>query len=75
MLQIDDAILATTRVEPGKLSLGESTGGSARATLTMSNTGSSRSPTSCRMRRRWRPAASTLRLPSFHTSTRHERFL
>jgi hypothetical protein len=38
MLDIDDAIAATTSIAPGKLSLGEGTGGSR--TLTLSNRGS-----------------------------------
>ena len=38
MLDIDDAILATTSVEPGKLSLGESAGGPSVNTLTVKNT-------------------------------------
>ena len=38
MLQIDDAIRRTTRVEPGKLSLGESEAGPATQTLTVTNT-------------------------------------
>jgi minor extracellular serine protease Vpr len=40
MVQIDKAILATTRVNPGKLSLGESAGGPSTQTLTITNTGS-----------------------------------
>jgi hypothetical protein len=39
MVDIDDAILSTTTVTPGKLSLGEGTGGSA--TLTIANASSS----------------------------------
>lgn len=39
MLDIDDAILATTRVTPGKLSLGESEAGPATRTLTIENDG------------------------------------
>jgi subtilisin family serine protease len=39
MLDIDDAILATTRVEPGKLSLGESAAGPSVQTLTIRNDG------------------------------------
>src|ERR671914_692732 len=39
-LQIDDAILATTRVSPGKLALGEGTTGQTR-TLTLHNGGTS----------------------------------
>jgi minor extracellular serine protease Vpr len=39
MLDIDDAIASTTTIQPGKLSLGEGTGGSA--TLTLQNSGSS----------------------------------
>lgn len=39
MLRIDDAVLATTRVEPSKLSLGESTAGPAVRTLRISNLG------------------------------------
>jgi len=38
MLDIDDAILATTRVEPGKISLGESEYGPVIHTLTISIT-------------------------------------
>lgn len=41
MVQIDKAILATTRVEPGKLSLGESENGPVTRTITISNNGSS----------------------------------
>jgi subtilisin family serine protease len=41
MLDIDDTILASVSVEPGKLSLGESGGGSNVATLTVKNDGSS----------------------------------
>lgn len=37
MLDIDDAILATTRIDPGKLSLGESQAGPATRTLTILN--------------------------------------
>jgi hypothetical protein len=40
MLDIDDTILSTVRVEPGKLSLGESSGGSHLETLTVYNDGS-----------------------------------
>ena len=40
MLQIDKAVLATTRVEPGKLSLGESQAGGSTQTLTVTNEGS-----------------------------------
>ena len=39
MVDIDDALAATTTISPGKLSIGEGTGGSA--TLTVRNTGSS----------------------------------
>ena len=39
MLQIDKAVLATTRVSPGKLSLGESEGGPATRTIQLRNTG------------------------------------
>ncbi|HWI51736.1 MAG TPA: S8 family serine peptidase [Symbiobacteriaceae bacterium] len=39
MLQIDKAILATAKVEPGKLSLGESQNGPAVKTLTIENKG------------------------------------
>jgi len=39
MLDIDDAILATTVIEPGKISLGESEGGPAVHTLTIENKG------------------------------------
>ncbi len=39
MLDIDDAILATTEIEPGKLALGESEGGPAVQTLTIDNNG------------------------------------
>lgn len=39
MVQIDKAILATTRVEPGKLSLGESEAGPAIRTLSIRNNG------------------------------------
>lgn len=41
MLDIDDAILATTKIEPGKLSLGESEAGSSVQTLTIENNSSS----------------------------------
>jgi minor extracellular serine protease Vpr len=41
MVRIDKAILATTRVEPAKLSLGESEVGPVSRTLTISNNGSS----------------------------------
>ena len=37
MLDIDDAILATTKITPGKLSLGESDAGPATRTLTLTN--------------------------------------
>jgi minor extracellular serine protease Vpr len=37
MLQIDDAIRATTRVEPARLALGESEGGAATRQLTIKN--------------------------------------
>jgi minor extracellular serine protease Vpr len=37
MLDIDDAILATTKITPGKLSLGESDAGPAARTLTLTN--------------------------------------
>lgn len=37
MLDIDDAIEATTKIEPGKLSLGESAAGPATRTLTIEN--------------------------------------
>jgi minor extracellular serine protease Vpr len=37
MLDIDDAIVATTRVQPGKLALGESQSGPATRTLTIVN--------------------------------------
>ncbi|MBI5651261.1 MAG: S8 family serine peptidase [Chloroflexi bacterium] len=37
MLDIDDAILATTKIEPGKLALGESQAGSQTRTLTIEN--------------------------------------
>lgn len=37
ILDIDDAIEATTKIEPGKLSLGESAGGPATRTLTIEN--------------------------------------
>jgi subtilisin family serine protease len=40
MLDIDDAILSTTKVEPSKLSLGESQSGPATRTLTVKNDGS-----------------------------------
>ncbi len=39
MLDIDDAILATTKIEPGKLALGESEAGPAVHTLTVENNG------------------------------------
>ena len=39
MLDIDDAILSTTTVKPGKLSLGESEGGPTVRTLTVTNDG------------------------------------
>lgn len=41
MLDIDDAINATTTIEPGKLSLGESQSGPVTSTLTISNESSS----------------------------------
>jgi minor extracellular serine protease Vpr len=41
MLDTDDAILATTKIEPGKLSLGESAGGPATRTLSLENKGPS----------------------------------
>ncbi len=40
MLDIDDAILATTAITPGKLSLGESEAGPSTKTLTIKNSGS-----------------------------------
>lgn len=39
MLDIDDAILATTRIEPGKLALGESEAGPVTSTLKIENVG------------------------------------
>jgi subtilisin family serine protease len=39
MLQIDKAILATTKIEPGKLALGESQAGPVTRTLTIENDG------------------------------------
>ena len=39
MLDIDDAISALTRIEPGELSLGESQGGPSTSTLTIRNGG------------------------------------
>ena len=39
MLDVDDAILATTVIEPGKISLGESEGGPAVHTVTLENKG------------------------------------
>lgn len=39
MLDIDDAILAATKIEPGKLALGESEAGPAVRTLTVENNG------------------------------------
>jgi len=39
MVKIDKAILATTKIEPAKLSLGESQGGPATRTLTIENNG------------------------------------
>ena len=41
MLQIDTAILATAKVEPGKLSLGESQAGPSSQTLKITNNGAS----------------------------------
>jgi hypothetical protein len=41
MLDIDDAILTTTKIEPGKLSLGESEAGPRTETLTIENNGKS----------------------------------
>ncbi|WP_153396621.1 S8 family serine peptidase [Ornithinicoccus halotolerans] len=41
MLDIDDAVLATTSVSPGKLSLGESVEGGHEVTLTLRNDGDS----------------------------------
>ena len=41
MLDIDDAILATTKITPGKLSLGESDAGPSHRTLTLTNTSGS----------------------------------
>ncbi|MBW3551560.1 MAG: S8 family serine peptidase, partial [Proteobacteria bacterium] len=40
MLRIDDAVTAATRVEPGKISLGESQAGSVLRTVELSNSGS-----------------------------------
>jgi len=40
MVDIDDTILATTRIEPGKISLGESEAGVQKRTLTIENKGS-----------------------------------
>lgn len=37
MLDIDDAILATTKIDPGKLAIGESEAGAATKTLTVEN--------------------------------------
>ena len=42
MLDIDDAITATTTIVPGKLSLGESEAGPATRTLTLTNSGNAR---------------------------------
>jgi subtilisin family serine protease len=39
MVDIDDAILATTKIEPGKLALGEGEAGPYMATLTVENNG------------------------------------
>jgi minor extracellular serine protease Vpr len=39
MLQIDRAIVSAVRIEPGKISLGESEAGAATRTLTIENTG------------------------------------
>lgn len=39
MVDIDDAILATTKIEPGKLSLGESEAGASTHTLSVENMG------------------------------------
>jgi subtilisin family serine protease len=39
LLDVDDAILSTVRIEPGKLSLGESEAGPATRTLTLKNDG------------------------------------
>lgn len=39
MLRIDDAITSATRIEPGKLSLGESEAGTASRTVELSNSG------------------------------------
>ncbi len=39
MLQIDDAILATTLIQPGKLALGEGAAGPQTRTLTLKNSG------------------------------------
>jgi subtilisin family serine protease len=41
MVDVDDAILATTKIEPSKLSLGESEFGPATRTLTVKNDGTS----------------------------------
>jgi len=41
MLDVDDAILATTKITPGKLALGESQAGPQTRTLTIENNGSS----------------------------------
>ncbi len=41
MLDIDDAILATTQIHPGKLALGESEAGPATRTVTVENNGAS----------------------------------
>lgn len=41
MLQIDKAVLNTTRITPGKLSLGDSAGGPVTQSLTISNEGTS----------------------------------
>ena len=40
MLRIDDAVTTATRIEPGKLSLGESQAGPASHSVTLRNTGS-----------------------------------
>jgi subtilisin family serine protease len=40
MMRIDSAVLATTRVEPGKIALGESEAGGTSRTITVSNSGS-----------------------------------
>lgn len=57
MLDIDDAILATTRINPGKISLGESEGGPVVYKLTIENKGDM--PVTYNLWEEWQTIATT----------------